>query len=89
MSNKEPRPVNDHHIANLDRHIDKVVQQLQANEWKLLSTPDIEPYALKELFVEQVELEKLVNWVANIKMRLRPPTIVNPHGAGNGMKLVN
>lgn len=87
MSNK-PRPIEDHHIANLDRHIDKVVAKLQANEWQLLTTPDLEPYALKELLAEQVDLEKVATWLTNIKMRLRPPAIVNPNGT-SGMRLAN
>lgn len=86
MSNKEPRPVGDHHIANLDRHAGKLFEQLQANEWKVLSTPEMEVYQMKEILAEQAELEKVLNWLANIKNRLRPPAIINPNQ--NGMKIV-
>lgn len=89
MSNKDNRCVEDHHIANLDRHADKLIQQLQANEWKLLSKPDIEIYELKELLQDQAELEKVLGWLSNIKMKARPPQIIGPGNAANGFKLVN
>jgi hypothetical protein len=88
MSNKDARPVEDHHIANLDRHAKKIVDQLRANEWKLLANPEMEVYEMKELLQEQSELEKVINWLASIKSGLRPPQILAPNGA-TGMKLVN
>lgn len=88
MSEKQPRPVDDHHIANLDRHGMKVVEQLKTNEWKLLANPDMEVYEMKELLQEQVELEKVANWLMSIKTNAHPPKILNP-GPSNGMKLVN
>lgn len=90
MSNKDARPIEDHNIANLDRHAEKIVRQLRENEWKLLANPSMEISEMKELLADQAELEKVINWLASIKNGLRPPTIVNPHSAGiNGMKLVN
>lgn len=89
MSQNEARPVEDHHIANLDRHAKKIVDQLRANEWKLLATPEMEVFQMKELLAEQQELEKVINWLGAIKGGLRPPRIVNPGPATNGMKLVN
>ena len=89
MSNKEKRPVEDHHIANLDRHAQKIVEKLQANEWKILSTPDVEVYEMSELFQDQAELEKILSWLTNIKAGARPPRILNPGQGPNGMKLVN
>lgn len=89
MSNKEKRQVDDYHIANLDRHAQKIVDKLQANEWKLLSTPEMEVYEMKELLQEQSELEKVINWFSTIKASARPPRIVNPNAGANGMKLVN
>lgn len=88
MSNNK-RPVHDHHIANLDRHAQKVIEQLQANEWKILTTPDMEIFAMKELLQEQAELEKVLNWFSNLKTNARPPAIINPNGPANGLKLVN
>lgn len=87
MSDKNKRPVDDHHIANLDRHAQKIVEKLQANEWKLLSTPDMEIYEMKELLQEQSELEKVINWFSTIKANARPPRIVSP--GQSSMQVIN
>lgn len=88
MSN-EKRPIHDHHIANLDRHAAKIMDKLKANEWKLLSTPELEPYELKEILQDQAELEKVLGWLSNIKNTLRPPQIVAPQQAANGMRIIH
>lgn len=81
MSNNA-RPVEDHNIANLDCHAKKIVEKLRANEWKLLATPDMEVYEMKELLQEQSELEKVINWLGSIKNGLRPPAILSPNALG-------
>lgn len=87
MSDKNKRPVDDHHIANLDRHAQKILEKLKANEWKLLSTPDMEICEMKELLQDQSELEKIINWLGSIKGSARPPRIMNP--GQSGMQVIN
>lgn len=88
MSDTNGRLVSDHHIANLDHLAEKVVRQLQANEWKLLSD-ELDIAELKALLTDQAELEKVINWLGHIKNRLRPPQIVAPNGRPGGMGIVN
>jgi hypothetical protein len=88
MSKTEERPVEDHNIANLDRHAGKIIEQIKANAWRLLATPDLDLAEMRGLYAEQVELQNVLNWFGTIKDQLRPPRIVNP-GQSNGMKLVN
>lgn len=89
MSKKEERPVSDHHIANLDRHAEKIIEQIKANAWRLLGNPEMDLAEMKGLYAEQVELQNTLNWFGTIKDQLRPPRIVNPIAGPNGMKLVN